>query len=233
MAVFCCAVALSAAAVPERAVSGVRMPEVVSVAGKDLRLNGMGLRKMHVFFDVYVVGLYLETPTTDAQSAITTDEAKRIDLVMLRDVSRNQFVEAVQEGILRNSGPAMPALRTRLDRLENALPALKTGDVLDFTYLPGAGTLVRGQGREMTIPGKDFADALFSVWLGPKPISEALKRQLMSGPASAPATHSIGHRRMPAPGGATPRLSPWSSAAVWVSPCDWVGHPGVFLPGIG
>jgi hypothetical protein len=199
MAVFCCAVALSAAAVPERAVSGVSMPEVVSVAGKDLRLNGMGLRKMHVFFDVYVVGLYLEKPTTDAGAAVTTDEAKRIVLVMLRDVSRSQFVEAVKEGILRNSGPEMPTLRTRLDRMEEALPALKKGNVLDFTYLPGAGTLMRGQGREMTIPGKDFGDALFSVWLGPKPISEALKRQLLSGLPSAPATHSIAHMRIPAP----------------------------------
>jgi hypothetical protein len=185
MAVFCCAVALSAAAVPERAVSGVRMPEVVSVAGRDLRLNGMGMRKMHIFFEVYVVGLYLEKPTNDARAAITTDEAKRIVLVVLRDVSREQFVQAVEKGIMRNSGPAMPTLRARLDRLEKALPALQKGNVLEFTYLPGAGTLVRGQGREMTIPGKDFADALFSVWLGPKPISEALKRQLLSGPPPA------------------------------------------------
>ena len=189
LAVFCCAVARSAAAVPERVVAGVRMPEVISVAGKDLRLNGMGLRKMDMLFDVYGVGLYLEKPTTDAQSAIMTDEAKRIDLVMLRDVSRKQFVQAVKEGILRNSGPAMPTLRARLDRLEEALPALKKGNVLDFTYLPGVGTLVRGQGREMTIPGKDFADALFSVWLGPKPTSVDLKRQLLSGPRSPPATH--------------------------------------------
>jgi hypothetical protein len=82
----------------------------------------------------------------------------------------------------------MPTLSGRLDLLEAALPALKKGNVLDFTYLPGVGTLVRGQGREMPIPGKDFADALFSVWLGPKPISEALKRQLLSGPPSAPVT---------------------------------------------
>jgi hypothetical protein len=52
MAVFSCAVALSAAAVPVREVSGVRMPEVSSVAGKGLRLNGMGMRKVHIFFEV-------------------------------------------------------------------------------------------------------------------------------------------------------------------------------------
>ncbi len=173
--------ALGMSAVPVRDVSGVSMPEVVSVAGKELRLNGIGLIKKMTFVKVYVVGLYLEKPTTDARTAITADEAKRIVLVMLRDVSRKRFVQAVQTGIMRNSGRAMPSLRARLDLLEKALPALKKGNVLNFTYLPGAGTVVRGQGREMTIPGKDFADALFSVWLGPKPANGAIKRKLLGG----------------------------------------------------
>lgn len=120
-------------------------------------------------------------PTGDAQVAITTDEAKRIVISMLRNVSREMFVRAVEMGVMRNSGPQMPSLRARLDRLERALPALKKGEVLDMTYLPGAGTLVRGGDQTMTTPGKDFSDALFSVWLGPKPINSALKRQLLGG----------------------------------------------------
>ena len=99
---------------------------------------------------------------------------------MLRDVSRERFVKEVGVAIMRNSGPAMPTLRARLDLLENALPALKKGNVPDFTYLPGAGTLMRCQGRELTIPGKDFAEALFSTWLGPKPVNATLKRELLS-----------------------------------------------------
>ncbi len=180
-AAFCCVLGLSAAALHAREISGVSMPEVVSIEGSELRLNGMGLRKQKVFFKVYVVALYLENPTSDAQAAITSDEAKRIVITMLRDASRKAFVEAVEGGIMRNSGPAMPALRARLDLLQQALPALKKGNVLDFTYVPGLGTLVRGQGQEMTIPGKDFADALFSVWLGPRPVSGAVKHKLLGG----------------------------------------------------
>ena len=106
-------------------------------------------------------------------------QVKRIVLTMLRDVSREKFVQAVEKGMKRNSGPEMPALRARLDTLEQALPELKKGNVLDFTYSPGAGTVVRGQGQEMEIPGKDFADALFSAWLGPEPDSRTLKRELL------------------------------------------------------
>jgi hypothetical protein len=182
MAAFLFAAVLSVAAVPVRGVSGVSMPEVVTGDdNKELRLNGIGLRKEKAFFNVYVVALYLERPTTDARAAITTDEEKRIVISMLRDLSREQFVQAVEVAIMRNSSPEMPILRPRLDLLENALPAPRKGNVLSFTYLPGVGTLMRGQGRELTIPGKDFADALLSVWLGAKPIGGALKRQLLAG----------------------------------------------------
>lgn len=124
----CSVAALGVGAAGERTVSGVSLPEVITVAGKELRLNGMGLRKVKIFFSVYVIALYLEEPTQDAQKAITTDEVKRMVIVMLRDASRAQFVQSMKEGILRNSGPEMPALRERLDKLEQALPALKKGD---------------------------------------------------------------------------------------------------------
>ena len=179
--VFCCVAALSVHAARSAEVAGVSMPKVISVAGVELRLTGMGVLKKAIFFKVYVAGLYLEKPTSDPEVAITTDQAKRIVISMLRDVSREKFVQAVETGIMRNSGPEMPRLRTRLDLLEQALPALKKGEVLDMTYRPGVGTLISGGDQTMTIPGKDFSDALFSVWLGPKPTSPALKRQLLAG----------------------------------------------------
>jgi len=178
---FCCAVALSMTEVQAREVSGVTMPAAVSVAGKDLRLNGMGVRREKVFFKAYVIALYLEEPTTEARIAIQTDETKRIVITMLRDVGREMFVQAMESGIRRNSGPAMPTLRARLDLLEQAIPDFTKGDVLDLTWVPDVGTLVRGQGGTMTIPGKDFADALLAVWLGQKPVEAALKRELLGG----------------------------------------------------
>ncbi|HEY3547947.1 MAG TPA: chalcone isomerase family protein [Propionicimonas sp.] len=181
-AALCWALASWATAAKTRELSGVRMPETVTVAGRQLRLNGMGLSKKKVLFvavKVDVVGLYLESPTHDPQVAIASDEPKRISIVMVRDVNRDAFVKAVEAGMERNTGAAMPALRQRLDRLERALPNLRKGDVLDFTYLPGVGTLARSPLQEMAIPGKDFADALFSVWLGPRATDPGLKQGLL------------------------------------------------------
>jgi hypothetical protein len=178
---FCCAAALGMTEVQAREVSGVTMPEAAWVEGRDLRLNGMGVRREKVLFKAYVIAFYLEAPTTEARIAIHTDEARRVVITMLRDVGREVFAQAIESGVMRNSGPAIATLRVRLDLLEQAVPDLRKGDVLDLTWVPGAGTLVRGQGRALTISGKDFADALFAVWLGPKPVEDALKRALLGG----------------------------------------------------
>lgn len=177
--VFCAWMAISTAMVHAREVAGVNMPNTTSVAGENLQLNGMGVLKKIIFVKIYVVGLYLQTPTTDAQVAIRKNEIKRMVINMQHDVSRKKFVKALESSFTRNSGPRMPALRSRLDELEHALPAIKKGNVLEFTYLPSSGTIMRCQGREVTIQGRDFADALFSIWLGAKPVNSDLRRELL------------------------------------------------------
>lgn len=167
-----------------RDISGVSLPEKVSVSGRELNLNGTGVGKENLLFEVYVIGLYLETKTSDGAAAIKTDEGKRIVLTMLRDVSRQRLVQAVEKCMVRNSAPVIGILRTRLDALEQALPALKKGEIVDFTYLPESGTTMRAQGQEMAIPGKDFADALFSAWLGPEPDNKSLQHNLLVGGSS-------------------------------------------------
>jgi len=177
---FVCAASISGATSHARDLAGVTMPEKVSISGKQLRLNGMGVGTK-AFLKVYVIALYLETPTSDPRTAIKANEVKRIVLTMLRDVSREKFVQAVERDMMHNPGVPIAALRGRLDLLESVLPALKRGNVLDFTHLPVRGTLVRGQGREITIPGKDFADALFSIWLSGQSSNPALRHQLLGG----------------------------------------------------
>ena len=49
-------------------------------------------------------------------------------------------------------------------------PAATSGEVITLTYVPGSGTTVGAGGRDLgTIEGKDFADVLFSAWIGAQP----------------------------------------------------------------
>ena len=178
-----CALALSllAASGFAAAVAGVTVPDSIEEAGKTLKLNGAGLRKK-VVFKVYVAGLYLEHPTKDAAAVISSDEVKSMRLHILRTLEASKITEAIGEGFERNSGPQMSSLKARLDRFNAMFPNVVEGDEILMTYVPGKGTVVTAKGAEKgTIEGKDFADALFSVWLGANPVQEDLKKALLGG----------------------------------------------------
>jgi len=168
------------AAAASRVVDGVDIPAVVYEGGAALQLNGFGLLTRMLFVKVYVAALYLQVPTHNAHQAIASDQVKQIRIVVLRDLGRAALAKAIEDGFRRNSSAQLPALRARLDRLEQNVGAAKKGDVLSWTYIPGRGTIFRGNGREVIIEGKDFADALFSVWLGPNPAGSRLKSQLLN-----------------------------------------------------
>jgi len=162
-------------------VAGVSLPETTTVDGKTLKLNGAGLRKK-VVFKVYVAGLYLETPSKDAAMVISSDQPKRIELSILRSLSTAQINEAINEGFEKNSKAQMAALKARLGRLNAMIPNVEKGDQILLTYVPGRGTVVAAKNVEKgVIEGKDFADALFSVWLGANPVQEDLKKALLGG----------------------------------------------------
>ena len=158
---------------------GVVAEPVITVDGKPLHLMGMGLRKK-LWFKVYLASLYAETPSDDAAAVISSEQVKRVQMHMLRDLEREKIVEAVEAGFEKNSRSELPKLRERLDRFLKAIPDLKSGQTIVITYLPGRGTLIKaGSGEEISVPGKDFADALFSVWLGREPVDGDLKGEMM------------------------------------------------------
>ena len=176
VATLCAAAALPAAA---REREGVVAQPVIEVGGKQLHLMGMGLRKK-LWFKVYLASFYLENPAEDATQAVASDQVKRVEMHMLRDLERGKITEAVQAGFEKNSGPEMPRLQQRLDMFLKAIPDLRQGQSITVTYFPGRGTLIKaGGGQEVSIPGKDFADALFSVWLGKYPVDDELKNEML------------------------------------------------------
>lgn len=163
----------------EKEVAGVKFPETTTVGGKELKLNGAGLRKK-LIFKVYAAGLYLETPTQDAAQVISSDQIKVVRMSMLRDLEKAKITEAITDGVEKNNKAQMPALKARLDSFNAAIPDLKKGDELTITYIPGKGTRVQSKsGQEMSVEGRDFADALFGVWLGSNPVDGDLKNGML------------------------------------------------------
>jgi len=171
------------AAAPSRArdLNGVTMADTGSAGTHALVLNGMGLRTK-LMFKVYVGGLYLEAPSHDATAVIRSPQARRVEMHMLMALDGEKIAESIVEGFEHNSAAQMGLLRARLDRLTRMFPRLEKGQRIALTWIPERGTVVTVQGRELgVIEGKDFADALFAVWLGAVPADARLKAAMLGG----------------------------------------------------
>ncbi len=103
-------------------------------------------------------------------------------LHILRSLKGEKLSAAISEGFERNSKDQIPKLASRLEKLKQMIPDVAENDVILFAFLPDKGVRVTVRGTERgTIEGRDFADALLSIWLGPDPVQEDLKKALLGG----------------------------------------------------
>ena len=161
-------------------VNGVTFPGTVTVAGQTLVLNGVALRKKAIF-KVYQAGLYLAAKSGNADSVLAADTPRRMVMQFLRDVDKEKMCEAWNEALENNTPGASDQLKAEFVTLCGYMEDIKEKQQFVFTYLPGTGTEVSVAGAvKGTIAGKDFADALFKAWIGPKPgPGEGFKKNLM------------------------------------------------------
>lgn len=160
--------------------AGVVMPDSVTVDGKSLVLNGMGIRKATIFnIKVYVAGLYLENKSHSGEEVIRSEQIKRYDVVLLRHVDRDDIIDVFRKGLKKN-GADMAKIKTRFDQFARWLSDFDERDTLSLVYVPGRGVTVTLKGTvKGVIGGADFASALFAIWLGPDPSDDDLKDALL------------------------------------------------------
>ncbi len=165
-------------------IEGVAFPDQVTVGAANLTLNGVGVRVKKIAFigiKVYVAALYLTAKEADPAKILAADEPKQLVMHFLyKEVGTEKLVDGWNEGFANNSGGTLPALKERIATFDGFWSDMKKDDVAVLTYIPGQGTTVEVKGKEMgVIDGKDFAEALFAIWLGPKPPNESLKKGLL------------------------------------------------------
>jgi hypothetical protein len=162
--------AVGTAQAGQKQVGGVDMPDSLTLQGRRIALAHMQLQK-RLFFKLYVWSLYLENQPRSASEAIASNSVKRLHFRFLRNISREQLVGSMRDGLQKNpdlkQGPMADHLRVMLSSLKD----VQKGEDLVITYLPGVGLEIGGGASGGAfIPGKGFADALFSMWLDAHPI---------------------------------------------------------------
>ena len=164
-----------------RVVKGVNFLETVSIQGTSCKLMGVGIRKK-LIINVYLGALYISQPVKTASQAISSDKVKRIAMHFLyKEVRADQLVDAWNEGFEKNAGNSLTALKDKINRFNGFFTEpIKKGEIIHLTYIPGKGTEVNIKAQvKGVIEGKDFMEALFSIWFGPHPPSKGLKKGML------------------------------------------------------
>ncbi len=177
--VFASALALSAPA-SAKELKGVTMPDQLDVAGRTLKLNGMGLRlALFIKLKVYVGGLYLEKPSKNADAILASSQIKHVEMQFLRDVSAEKMVQAWNDSLETNCKSDCESLRPQLFKLTGAMFDVKEGDTMSFTFLPDAVVLsIKGQ-KKARLEGAALSKVLLMTWLGPNPPNDEIKEGML------------------------------------------------------
>lgn len=179
--VFAAAVLAGSFPVAAAELAGVTMAGTAEAGGQKLVLNGMGLREKF-FIDVYVAGLYLPSKVRSGEAVLAADTPRRLVMHFTYDVSKDQVCDAWKESLESNRPRASAALKKDFDTLCSHMADMADGEEMVFTYVPGEGTAVEVKGETRgTLPGKEFADALFASWIGEHPATGKLKKGLLGG----------------------------------------------------
>ena len=159
-------------------IEGIQFNNTYIAENTKLRLTGVGLLR-YWGFKAYVGAFYLEEGA--AIDDFRSDTAKRIELEYFRSIKGKDFGPATSKSIAKNvDSKTFDRLRSQIEFHNSLYQDVQPGDRYSLTYDPGRGTELALNGDPKgIIEGAEFAAAVFSIWLGPKPMNESFKKQLL------------------------------------------------------
>ena len=180
-----CALALShAASAATVTVANIKYEDTAQVAGSRLVLNGSGLR-LKAIFKVYTAALYLPVKASTTEAVIAQPGAKRMHIVMLRDINAAElgklFARGMEDNAPREEFSKSVAGVLQMSELFFQYKKLSAGDYFTADWVPGTGTVISINGKPAGQPIKEpeFYSALLKIWLGKSPADTLLKEGLL------------------------------------------------------
>jgi len=157
-------------------------PAKVKVAGKELVRNGMGMRYATIFkVKVYRAALYLLKKETSAEKIIASTEPKRLDMVFVREVSKEKIQNGWKKGFKNNKVDTKKfelEYKKEMDALNSGMKTMNDGDKMSFIFLNQEVEVLINDKRTALIKSKEFFHKLILLWIGVPPNSE-LKEGLL------------------------------------------------------
>jgi hypothetical protein len=151
----------------------------VTVEGKELVLNGMGLRTATAFkVKIYAIGLYLENKSSDSDAIMSSTENKRITMHFLHKVTADELSGGWSEGF-ENNTQDISGIKDQIAKFNASMRDVKTGDTIVLDFSGNKVDVLINDKQIDSVEGEAFLKALLAIWLGPKPPNEPLKQGIL------------------------------------------------------
>jgi len=164
-------------------VGGVKLDDKISLGGKELVLNGAGIRTK-LMFKVYVASLYLPAKAGDLAGVLAANP-RRVQLNLLRDLSADDLAGALADGIKdTSSAEQAAAVKAQTEQMLSIMKSVgqaKTGDVVTMDFVGGETRIAFNGQAKGAIAGDAFNAALMRIWLADKPVQPDLRKAMLGG----------------------------------------------------
>jgi hypothetical protein len=160
-------------------IEGVVFDNAIQTQDKILTLRGVGLLRYMVVIKAYVGAFYLDQ--AHQTSHVFEDAPKRLELEYFHSIPASDFTESTRIMIEKNvSSDQLKNIAPQLKQMNALYKDVQPGDRYAATYMPGMGTELALNGKPLGIvPGLEFANAYFSIWLGENPIDKGFRDHLL------------------------------------------------------
>ena len=159
---------------------GVALPDRREVDGVSLQLNGIGARILSPFgVKIYVAGLYLEHPSTDATRILASPQRKLLEMRFLRAVDRADIERAWTAAFTGNCRGECRQPAMAIARFESMLRDMADGGEMRFSFAGDRVEIFMDGQHTGTIVNPAFAPLLLATWIGERPPTEELKAGLL------------------------------------------------------
>jgi hypothetical protein len=163
----------------DQEVAGVKVPGTITVSGKSLALNGVGIRKATFLkIKVYVASLYVESKSSQLDELLRQNELMVLNMDLVRSVSASKLRDGWSAGF-RKAPAYSKAIDSKIEKFNAAMQDLSDGDRITIYFNNEGISLHMPGAKTTTIEGEKFKKALLEIWLGPNPPNSDLKEGLL------------------------------------------------------
>ena len=165
-------------------IKGAKFNDTYQLANQALQLNGAGVR-VKIVVDVYAAGLYVPHKERNATALISQPGPKSMQIVLLRDLTGEDFADAMIKGFKKNNSDTDVAkYQHKLEEIRTLMIGfgqVKKGTSIHIDNSPDIGTrvMIDGVQKGANMAGDDFYAALLRIWLGNSPVDSDLKEALI------------------------------------------------------